>query len=106
MIISDYRTIHRGLANLSPNVRPLAMLVYGRQWWNDKTNYGEGDYGGVVPVKKKSSMRPVSHQPNVSKPSAEQAKRMFWGLVSKWEAGLSEQLRQEYFKQQASREEV
>lgn len=24
----------------------MIMLVYGREWWNDVTNYGVDDYGG------------------------------------------------------------
>lgn len=47
LIISDYRTIHRGTINLSRKPRPLAMFIYGRDWWTDTINYGLGDYGGL-----------------------------------------------------------
>jgi hypothetical protein len=38
-IIFDYRILHRGLANGSPDDRPLAYFTYGRQWFRDATNY-------------------------------------------------------------------
>lgn len=37
--IADYRTIHRGTMNRSPHPRPVLMLIYGRRWWKDSTNY-------------------------------------------------------------------
>ena len=39
-IFGDYRTLHRGTANRSPEPRPLLMHVYGREWWSDAVNYG------------------------------------------------------------------
>ena len=48
VVISDYRTVHRGTTNRSPVPRPVAMLVYGREWWTDTVNYGAGDYGGAA----------------------------------------------------------
>lgn len=47
IIISDYRTIHRGTTNLGTGPRPLAMYIYGRDWWTDSINYGRSDYGGL-----------------------------------------------------------
>mmetsp|Transcript_8693 Transcript_8693/g.27629 ORF Transcript_8693/g.27629 Transcript_8693/m.27629 type:complete len:432 (-) Transcript_8693:57-1352(-) len=38
-IISDYRTVHRGLPNKLNTSRPMLMLVYGRGWWHDNFNY-------------------------------------------------------------------
>ena len=39
-VIADYRTVHRGLANLRATSRPVLMLIYGRRWWTDPVNYG------------------------------------------------------------------
>mmetsp|Transcript_28295 Transcript_28295/g.57943 ORF Transcript_28295/g.57943 Transcript_28295/m.57943 type:complete len:291 (+) Transcript_28295:149-1021(+) len=55
VVLMDYRTIHRGGANISrrtASTRLLAMLVYGRPWWRDAVNYQNENYGGVerVPV--------------------------------------------------------
>lgn len=47
IIISDYRTVHRGTINLGTNPRPVAMYIYGRDWWSDRINYGRSDYGGL-----------------------------------------------------------
>lgn len=46
-ILADYRTVHRGTVNLSNRTRSMLMLIYGRSWWHDRTNYGAEDYGGV-----------------------------------------------------------
>ena len=46
MIFGDYRTLHRGTANSSPQMRPLLMNVYGREWWQDAVNYGHS-FGGL-----------------------------------------------------------
>jgi len=45
-IIADYRTVHRGTSNYSGKIRPVAMMIYGRDWWFDTVNYGSSDYGG------------------------------------------------------------
>ncbi|GAB5366885.1 hypothetical protein AAMO2058_001182300 [Amorphochlora amoebiformis] len=39
IILSDYRTIHRGTVNLSKDRRPIGMLIWGREWWSDTINY-------------------------------------------------------------------
>lgn len=42
IVLMDYRTVHRGGANVQPTgsiPRTLAMLVYGRPWWRDSVNY-------------------------------------------------------------------
>ena len=39
-VIGDYRTLHRGTANMGLFPRHLMMLVYGREWWYDTVNYG------------------------------------------------------------------
>mmetsp|Transcript_23745 Transcript_23745/g.69527 ORF Transcript_23745/g.69527 Transcript_23745/m.69527 type:complete len:384 (-) Transcript_23745:11-1162(-) len=64
IILSDYRTIHRGTVNRSPLPRPMLMLIYGRDWWTDVINYGMGDYGGVNTAKARSRAR-SSSQPEV-----------------------------------------
>jgi ectoine hydroxylase-related dioxygenase (phytanoyl-CoA dioxygenase family) len=33
VVISDYRTVHRGTVNRSKKPRPVMMSVYGREWW-------------------------------------------------------------------------
>lgn len=50
-IISDYRTVHRGLANRKASPRPMLMLIYGRRWWRDSVNYDDDSYGGfrIIP---------------------------------------------------------
>jgi hypothetical protein len=51
--LMDYRTVHRGGANLIRTfsaTRLLAMLVYGRPWWRDAVNYQHENYGGVERV--------------------------------------------------------
>jgi hypothetical protein len=35
----DYRILHRGLANDSPDPRPIAYFTYARPWFRDATNY-------------------------------------------------------------------
>ena len=40
-ILMDYRTVHRGTANKSNKMRPMAMMIYGRRWWQDSVNYGK-----------------------------------------------------------------
>lgn len=46
-LLFDYRTVHRGTLNRSPNRRSLTMLIFGRSWWQDITNYGMENYGGA-----------------------------------------------------------
>lgn len=50
IILSDYRTIHRGTVNRGQVPRPVIMLVYGREWWTDVVNYGVGDFGGASSI--------------------------------------------------------
>ncbi len=38
-ILIDYRTLHAGLANTSPMVRPILYMVYARQWFFDEVNH-------------------------------------------------------------------
>jgi hypothetical protein len=32
-VLMDYRTVHRGTINFGMEPRPVAMLIYGREWW-------------------------------------------------------------------------
>ena len=47
VVLMDYRTGHRGGANLLERARTIAMLVYGRPWWRDAVNYDDDDFGGA-----------------------------------------------------------
>lgn len=47
LILADYRTVHRGTVNHSNRTRTLLMFIYGRDWWEDRVNYGSEDYGGA-----------------------------------------------------------
>ena len=38
-IVFDYRTLHRGTANVTVGNRPLLCLVYTRRWFMDADNY-------------------------------------------------------------------
>lgn len=38
-IIFDYRILHRGLANVSDEARPLAYFTFAKPWFRDATNY-------------------------------------------------------------------
>jgi hypothetical protein len=38
-LLVDYRLVHRGTANRSPNSRPVLYLVYYRHWFRDRVNY-------------------------------------------------------------------
>ena len=48
-IIFDYRTLHRGTANVSqpPHDRPLLCLVFARRWFMDADNYPRQGIGDV-----------------------------------------------------------
>ena len=39
VVLSDYRTVHRGTVNTGSRRRPLGMLIWGRPWWSDTVNY-------------------------------------------------------------------
>jgi len=43
VVLGDYRTLHRGIENSSLEPRPVAMLIYGRDWWADAVNYKLND---------------------------------------------------------------
>ena len=49
IIMADYRTVHRGLANTASTARPVAMLIFARRWWVDAENYGDFQ-GGFDPL--------------------------------------------------------
>jgi hypothetical protein len=38
-IVFDYRILHRGLANISDQARPLAYFTFAKPWFRDATNY-------------------------------------------------------------------
>ena len=57
LIFSDYRTIHRGTVNHGVKRRSILMLIFGRKWWEDRTNYGAEDYGGTSIAEIDSSFR-------------------------------------------------
>eukprot|EP00049_Salpingoeca_infusionum_P007968 m.128580 g.128580 ORF g.128580 m.128580 type:complete len:122 (-) comp13873_c1_seq4:1820-2185(-) len=41
VIMFDYRTVHRGVANTSQKSRPLLYQVYSKSWFADVVNFGE-----------------------------------------------------------------
>ena len=103
VVIADYRTVHRGSANLSPSPRFLAMLVYGRPWWFDSTNYykGRGDYGGfeserpeweVATTEERRSTITAELATRISTEEEEQS-RMYWGLVARYESLVEQRVR-------------
>eukprot|EP00617_Octactis_speculum_P007768 CAMPEP_0185796040 /NCGR_PEP_ID=MMETSP1174-20130828/160870_1 /TAXON_ID=35687 /ORGANISM="Dictyocha speculum, Strain CCMP1381" /LENGTH=231 /DNA_ID=CAMNT_0028491379 /DNA_START=658 /DNA_END=1350 /DNA_ORIENTATION=+ len=108
LIVADYRTIHRGTANLSPDPRVLAMSIWGRDWWVDSVNYGNKDYGGFAspprpqaPGESEAQARALSFQRGQLGPDSDELfeakrRRFFWGLVNQWESGLAAELQAEY----------
>jgi len=125
IILSDYRTVHRGTRNDDTSYRPMAMFVYGRDWWSDTVNYDSTDYGGFVKQEANSGFatpeektaRLLEHVVAVADENAmvseetkkvglnnglpggrrgglEARKRMFWGLVNRWESGVLAELDQ------------
>jgi tetratricopeptide (TPR) repeat protein len=40
-LLLDYRCMHRGLPNLSDQVRPILTLVFNPPWFRDTRNYGQ-----------------------------------------------------------------
>jgi len=67
IVIADYRTVHRGTINLGTNPRPLAMYIYGREWWTDTVNYGRGDYGGLkaTPAEQVRRLLPITESATI-----------------------------------------
>jgi ectoine hydroxylase-related dioxygenase (phytanoyl-CoA dioxygenase family) len=59
IVFFDYRVVHRGTPNWSPDPRPVIMLVYGRPWWHDVVNYGLFNYGGSGHRKPKEGANPM-----------------------------------------------
>eukprot|EP00730_Choanoeca_flexa_P000832 TRINITY_DN10355_c0_g2_i1.p2 TRINITY_DN10355_c0_g2~~TRINITY_DN10355_c0_g2_i1.p2 ORF type:complete len:275 (+),score=47.35 TRINITY_DN10355_c0_g2_i1:3501-4325(+) len=39
--VFDYRTVHRGMANLSKEPRPLLYMVFAKPWFKDAANFGD-----------------------------------------------------------------
>mmetsp|Transcript_42135 Transcript_42135/g.70295 ORF Transcript_42135/g.70295 Transcript_42135/m.70295 type:complete len:443 (-) Transcript_42135:56-1384(-) len=73
IVLSDYRTVHRGTINFTRKRRPMGMLIWGRDWWSDSVNYPN-----TCPRKEPSpsstslpSVSKTSHLPSVlQKPAA------------------------------------
>lgn len=42
-LVWDYRVRHRGEANPSAHPRPVLFAVYCRSWWQDTSNYTQGE---------------------------------------------------------------
>lgn len=86
VILFDYRTVHRGTANLGEAARPVAMLIYGRSWWVDVINYGQTNYGGKsAPVRSYDSV--VALMPSLEKTAAQKAlekQRLFEHYLQLW----------------------
>jgi len=38
-VLFDYRVLHRGLANISDEVRPILVLTYAKPWFQDVLNF-------------------------------------------------------------------
>jgi ectoine hydroxylase-related dioxygenase (phytanoyl-CoA dioxygenase family) len=45
----DYRTLHAGMANRSPRVRPLLYVTYARAWFFDEVNFTARNPTDLVP---------------------------------------------------------
>ena len=101
-IVADYRTLHRGTQNRSGAPRPMAMFVWGRDWWTDSVNYGMHDYGGFrTKLDVREELGETEEQAAALRLLREEEgdwrrrgmERMFWGLVNQWEQGLFDELR-------------
>ena len=40
LLVYDQRTVHRGVANVSPNSRPILYLLFCRPWFREHINFG------------------------------------------------------------------
>eukprot|EP00045_Choanoeca_perplexa_P009088 m.85859 g.85859 ORF g.85859 m.85859 type:complete len:276 (-) comp14743_c0_seq3:1818-2645(-) len=47
--VFDYRTVHRGNANLSGRVRPLLYMVFAKPWFKDTANFTAESLLGAKP---------------------------------------------------------
>jgi len=104
--------VHRGGVNAGLGTRSILMLIFGRLWWEDRTNYGAEDYGGV---RSDDPRQPVAFATRVARRVASRAaaasgacdgttgaaggveaarlrERMYWGLTNLWEEGLALEL--------------
>jgi ectoine hydroxylase-related dioxygenase (phytanoyl-CoA dioxygenase family) len=54
-LLFDYRLKHRGLANHTPDVRPLVYITYAKKWFKDRWNFSATRYTEMPPLTKRSS---------------------------------------------------
>lgn len=117
-IIADVRTFHRGRANSGRARRDLGMLIFCRRWWHDFENYNENNLGGFSRARKHDPLSPEgkletvtlplsrdwSQAPKGYTPTEEEKRRVFFGLVNRWQKGIFSELDREF--QQASRTDL